>query len=201
MYQFWIGVAIPAAVLFTLAPRVCAASAASEETPDAPPTSSADRAPEVRRWYGWQTFTTDGVAGALFLGAIAADYNSTLFGLSGVSFGLGTPAVHLAHGHWGVAIGSLGMRILGPFVGAAIGASGDVRYQDYAGGGGGDTSGKWTAIGAGIGGLVVSTIDGALLAYDRESPRPARNQLLLANSLPQVVVLRHGIGLGYSGQF
>jgi hypothetical protein len=62
-------------------------------------------------------------------------------------------------------------------------------------------SGKWTAVGAGIGGLVVSVIDGALLAYEAQSPPPPRNQLLMAVPLPQLVVLRHGIGLGYAGRF
>jgi len=197
-----IGVAVCGAVSIGLTSGVCWATPATQEPLSVPPTEAANSASDARRWYGWQTFAADGVAGALFLGAVADDHNVTLFGLSGVSFALGAPTLHVVHGRWSVALGSLGLRILGPFVGAVIGAQADVRTcadVDSCG----LSSGKWGTAGAAIGGLVVSAIDGALLAYDAPlaNPAPPRNQLLKLEPLPQLVVLRHGIGLGYSGQF
>ena len=198
----WIAeIALPVACFIASAPRVCAAAPPTEERPDESSATPAPPPREAPRWYGWQTFAVDSVAGAIFLGAIADDHNSLLFGLSGVTFSLGAPAIHVAHGRWGVAVGSLGMRMLGPFVGTMIGSGADVRASAN-GDAGSDTHGKWSVIGAGIGGLVVSVIDGVILAYDQPlSSSPPRNQALRADSLPQLIVLRHGIALGYAGQF
>jgi len=189
------------AQLVALWPSVCLAVPPAEAQAEEPPKAAADSSHKPRRWYGWQTFTADGAAGALFLAAVADNHSTTLFGLSGVTFGLGAPTIHLAHGHWDFALASLGLRILGPFVGTAIGAQSDIRMSEDATGNA--PSSKWAITGAAIGGLVVSAIDGALIAYDTKeaSPAPPKNQLLEAVSLPRVVVLQHGIGLGYSGQF
>ena len=184
-----IGVGVLCAVcVITLVPGVCAAA-----PPDA---GSANTQQTTRRWYGWQTLSADTVAGGLFLAAAAHDHDTTLFGLSGVTFGLGAPAIHLAHGNWDIALGSLGLRTLGPFLGAVIGAASDVRVRDDANGRDGSSS-KWTIVGAGIGGLVVSAIDGSFLAYDtRVSSSPSQ-----AKYFPQLLVLRQGLGVGLSGQF
>ncbi|HKO51030.1 MAG TPA: hypothetical protein VJV79_25150 [Polyangiaceae bacterium] len=192
-----IGVAVSCAALTALAPRVCSATPPAENTAS---DSALPRANVARRWYGWQTFAADGAAGAFFLAAVADDHNTTLFGLSGLTFALAAPTLHLANGHWDFALGSLGLRILGPFLGAAIGAQSDVRVSEDATGVA--SSNKWGVAGAGIGGLVVSAIDGLLIAYDTKgsAPVPPRKQLLRLE-LPQLLLLRHGIGLGYSGQF
>ncbi len=192
-----IRVAVPCAVFIGLAPDVCPAAPAAEE----PPATAANPAHGARRWYGWQTFAADGVAGTVFLAAVADDHNSTLFALSGLSFGLGAPAIHLSHGNWQVALGSLGLRVAGPFVGALIGSQSDIRVSEDATST--DRSSKWGVAGAAIGGLVASAIDGLLLSYDTRvsSPAPPHNQLLRADSFPQLVVLRQGVGLEYSGQF
>jgi hypothetical protein len=136
------------------------------------------------------------------LGGVADDYNTTLFVFSGLTFALGGPTIHAAHGRWGVAVGSLGLRILGPFLGAIVGAQADIRTSTDAAGGEASHD-KWGPAGAAIGGLVASAIDGALIAYDTRpsSPVPPRNQLFRLESLPQIVVLKHGVALGYSGQF
>lgn len=192
---------IGSALLVALAPSVCLAAPPAEEQVEEPPKVAADSSNKPRRWYGWQTFAADGAAGALFLAAVADNHSTTLFALSGVTFGLGAPSIHLAHGHWDFALGSLGLRILGPFLGAVIGAQSDIRVSDDATGVA--SSNKWGITGAAIGGLVVSAIDGVLIAYDTKAspPAPPHDQLLRLQSLPQLVVLRHGVGLGYSGQF
>ncbi|HET7538658.1 MAG TPA: hypothetical protein VFK05_02265 [Polyangiaceae bacterium] len=195
-----VGIAIPLACLMALGPRVGSAAPPTEEPAPKLPATSAAPPRETWRWYGWQTLAADGVAGAIFLVAYADDHNPALFGLSGVSFALGAPAIHVAHGRWAVAMGSLGLRILGPCVGAVIGAGADVRAsQDAAGGG--DTHGKWTAVGAGLGGVVVSAIDAAILAHDPHWSRPPPPSERALSPLPQLLVLRQGIGLTYSGQF
>ncbi len=198
MERCWV---IGVALFVALAPSVCLAVPPAEEQAEEPPKASANSAHQPRRWYGWQTFAADGAAGAFFLAAVADDHNTTLFGVSGVSFGLGAPAIHLAHGHWDFALGSLGLRILGPFLGAVIGAQSDIRVSEDATGA--TSSNKWGITGAAIGGLVVSAIDGVLIAYDTPVSDTARphEPLLGAESLPQLVLLRNGIGLGYSGRF
>lgn len=202
MKRGWlVGVATLYGLLVVAVPRVCAAappvSARSDDAPD-----SATPPSRLERWYGWQTLTADGVAGALFLGAVADDHNTALFGFSGLTFAVGGPAIHVAHGRWGVALGSFGMRLLGPFVGAVIGAQADVKTS-VDGGPSNDTHGKWGPVGGAIGGLLVSVIDGAFIAYDRPVSNPAqpRGQLLPATPMPQLLVLQHGVGIGYSGQF
>ena len=93
------------------------------------------------------------------------------------------------------AMGSLGLRLLGPFVGGVIGAGADVRASEHTA----DSHGKWAVLGVGLGGLVVSAIDGAILGWEIKASSPPRTQALLA--LPDLVLLRNGMALGYSGQF
>jgi hypothetical protein len=189
------------ALFVALAPSVCSAAPPTAEQPGDPAATTTKPPLLVRRWYGWQTFAADGAAGALFLTGVADDHNVTLFALSGTTFGFGAPAIHVAHGNWEVALASIGVRIAGPLTGILIGSQSDIRASEDATSS--DASSKWAIAGAGIGGLVASAIDGLLLAYDTrlESPAPARNQLLRAELLPQVTVLKRGVFLGYSGQF
>jgi hypothetical protein len=204
-------VAVSAALIFGLSPVVCSAASpaqvaspvqSAQEEAAATPANEANVLPIVRRWYGWQTFAVDGVAAGLFVGAVADQHNTALFGVSAITFGFGAPAIHVAHGHWDLALGSLGLRIIGPLLGAALGSQFDVHTSND-GPGAADSSSKWTAAGVAIGGLVASVTDGLALAYDAQIPtsvRP-RNQLLRAEPFPQLMVLRHGAGLGYSGRF
>jgi hypothetical protein len=189
-------------VFVAIFPRVCAATPPTEEQLAEPPKADSSAPRATRRWYGLQTFSTDAAAGAMFLGAIAANHNDALFGLSALTFGVGAPAIHVAHGNWEVSLASVGLRTFSLLCGTLIGGS----YDDH---GVDDTtasnqpSDKWMLVGAGIGGLLASATDGLLLAYDTRVPKPPpeRNQLLSVNPFPQVVVLRRGAGLGYSGQF
>src|SRR4051812_38017195 len=156
--------------VLSVAPLPCHAQAAPSE---------ASGHPQARRWYGWQTFTTDGVAAGLFVGAAAADQNTSLYGSSALVFGLGAPMVHLAHGHWEYALCSLGLRVAMPLFGAIIGGASDVKSHDD-GAAGGDSA-KWATVGVAVGGVAASLIDGFALAYDQEpapTAKPERNQLL-----------------------
>jgi len=197
-----IGSALFWALLLSLAPDVCAAAPPAAEQLGDPPAAQSSASLTTRHWYGWQTFAADGAASALFLSAVADDHNSTLFTLSGLTFGLGAPAIHVSHGNWELALASLGLRFAGPFVGAMIGSQSDSRASEAATSA--DRSSKWAITGVGIGGLVASAIDGLLLSYDTRAPSPSaktRQQLLGAVSLPQLTVLERGVFLGYSGHF
>jgi hypothetical protein len=200
--RWGIGVAVCCAVFVGLVPAVCSAAPPRGEQANEPPAADSGPSRNARRWYGWQTLSVDGVAGALFLGAAAADHNTTLFGFSAVTFGFGAPALHMAHGNWELSLASVGLRIFAPFAGALVGSTKDVHWVEDAAGGH-DSSNKWTIVGAGIGGLVAAAVDGLLFAYDTRVPStpPPRNQLLRADSFPQLLLLRRGVGLGYSGQF
>jgi hypothetical protein len=91
-----------------------------------PPRWIAER-PRETRWYGYQTLITDGVALGLFAGAMATlrlciswssnhtsscdNHTSEMLGVSSFAvYGFGAPIVHGAHGNWGKAGISLGMR-------------------------------------------------------------------------------------------
>ena len=178
-----IGSALFWALLLSLAPDVCAAAPPAAEQLGDPPAAQSSAPLTTRHWYGWQTFAADGAASALFLSAVADDHNSTLFTLSGLTFGLGAPAIHVSHGNWELALASLGLRFAGPFVGAMIGSQSDSRASEAATSA--DRSSKWAITGVGIGGLVASAIDGLLLSYDTRAPSPSAKtrQQLLAGSV------------------
>ena len=188
-------------VFVWLSPNVCNAAPPTDEQLAEPPEVDSSTPRVGRRWYGSQTLATDAAAGALFLGAIAANRNAPLFTLSGLTFAAGAPAIHVAHGNWELSLASVGVRAFSTFCGAMIGFSADDHGVRDASGN--TSSDKWTLVGVGIGGLLASATDGLLFAYDTRAPKPTppHNQLLRAAPLPQLVVLRHGVALGYSGQF
>ena len=200
MQRAWvIGVGLFGAVWVGVSPRVCvAAPPTGEQLAEAP---QADSPRVTRRWYGWQTLSTDAAAGALFLAAIAADHNAPLYGASAVTFSVGAPAIHIAHGNWQRSLASFALHVFTPMCGAVIGggttapaASTADDSQDPA---------RRILMGVGIGGLLASAVDGLFLAYETRAPQPppAGNQLVRLDPLPQLMVLRQGVALGYSGQF
>lgn len=166
---------------------------AQEPAPD-PPVSA-------RRWYGWQTFTTDGIAGGLFVGAVAADRNTALYGSSAVVFGLGAPLVHLAHGHWEYALCSVGLRVALPLLGAVIAAPADVKSSDD-GAASGAASAKWTTVGVALSGVAASLFDGFVLAYDQAlvtRAQPESDRGLSLSPYPSLRLLPRGALFGVSG--
>ncbi len=96
-----------------LAPRGPAASA------EHPPVDAGSDYRPRRRWYGWQTLIVDG-ASTLALVAIASrsDTDSDDAWLTGlaVAYSAAPPIIHLAHGHPGKALLSLGIRAVGPLL-------------------------------------------------------------------------------------
>jgi hypothetical protein len=94
--------------------------------------------PLETRWYGYQTVITDVAALGMFVGAASTfrlcislsstsrpcdNTTSETLALAGLTtYGLGGPIVHGAHGHWGKAGMSFGMRAA-PFLLAALSAT------------------------------------------------------------------------------
>jgi hypothetical protein len=84
-----------------------------------------------RRWYGWQLLISDAAGVALLVTSFSEHIQESpasgpLVGASLGILALGGPAIHLAHGRWQAALGSLGLRVgsavLGALVGAALGS-------------------------------------------------------------------------------
>lgn len=185
--------------------KLCSAQSAPRS---ATPASEADDAPSrapTRRWYGWQTLSADGVAAAFFVGAVATDHNAALFGCSALTFLAAGPVVHGAHGQWGAAVGSAGLRIAAPFLGAVIGNQYDAHQDtgfDDSNGRSNNSSTKWTTTGLAIGALAASAFDGLLWAYE---PPPAPKAALSPtpspriDALPTLLVTGHGASLQVSG--
>jgi hypothetical protein len=99
---------------------VVASPAAAESTPS-PPTESV--------WYGWQTLVSDGISLELAVIGAAASSGAPRYALVGAGaagFVLGPPVIHLAHGHWDKALGSLALRALP----AILLARGFTTYSD-----------------------------------------------------------------------
>jgi len=72
-----------------------------------------------RRWYGWQTLIVDGVATTALIAVAARNSSESpdawLTGIA-VTYAVVPPVIHLAHGHPGKAILSLGIRSIGPLL-------------------------------------------------------------------------------------
>ena len=87
-----------------------------------PPEPGADgvsRAVPARRWYGWQTLLADAVP-AFGLTILASQRNTdskdTVLDFCAVTYVVGAPIVHLAHGQGGKAALSLLIRAAGPLL-------------------------------------------------------------------------------------
>lgn len=130
-----------------------------------------------RPWYGWQTLTTDGVAvGAMVSIGLVRDWGvAGALGLVGTSsYLLGAPIIHAAHGRWGAAFGSLGLRTVPILLSVGIASCGLAHPF-------GEVSGAC----AGLIPLAVLTtlapivLDPALLAYD-DPPDPRGAVVMIA---------------------
>ncbi len=153
-----------------------------------PPDDSGE--PE-RRWYGWQTLLVD----ALSIGfAVATAGRGGELGLGVYVFG--APVVHAAHGHPGKALGSFGLRLGAPFVGAFIGSSG----ADCSGPDREDFCGLGEALeGALIGASFAIAVDAIVIANeDVEKKPPTERGVQLS---PSVSVTRDRRMLLLGGSF
>jgi hypothetical protein len=175
--------------------------APSRTSDDAPPPA------EARVWYGWQTLASDGAAGGLFLAAVADHGKTALYGVSGITYVLGAPIVHLAHGQWEMSLASLGVRTVTPLLGAAIGNHYDnCQAASVTGSSRGACSSKWEVTGVAVGGLAAALLDGLLLAYEPSRRTSASDGYHATAPLdrirwPSVTPLQNGVLLGWSTNF
>jgi hypothetical protein len=77
------------------------------------------------RWYGWQILIADGLSIAAFASGVSGERGEggELAVLGVVSYALVPGAIHGAHGRAGAALGSVGLRLGGPLIGAWLGSS------------------------------------------------------------------------------
>jgi hypothetical protein len=135
-----------------------------------------ERRHDQHHWYGWQSLIID--SAALGAGIIAfersheVDRDERFANVVAFPYLIGfliSPWVHAFHGRWGVALGSLGMRLLLPGVGAVAGLMG---YCAATGGVGGciPDGALYGLLG---GTLITEAIDIGLLAQERVEPADA----------------------------
>jgi hypothetical protein len=184
---------------------VCAAQGEPGQVSPARINTEPDDAPAAaKNWYGWQTFVNDGVAAGLFLSGVEAHNNTTLLGVSGLTFVVGGPVVHLTHGQWEMAFVSVWVRALAPFFGAVLGSRGDssVCSSDSSCA---NNSTKWTNTGIAIGGVAASVLDGLVLANDTRRTTPATPSpsphWSNVGAFPRLIVVPHGAAIGLAGAF
>jgi len=123
--------------------------------------SSPARAEE--KWYGYQVAAPDAVGwGFVLVGAGSETWGAVALGVGGIV--LGGPIVHAAHGHWGRAGASLGLRIGAPLVGATLG--GGLGLAASSGGKDALDAIVTAIIGAGVGYVAAAAIDIIYLARE-----------------------------------
>jgi hypothetical protein len=150
-----------------------------------------------RRWYGWQTLTTDAAAIALLVGTFAVTESddtsiigplpTTTYTLGVLSYALGGPIIHFAHKNPGRGFGSFALRVLVPI--AVIALSAGIACQ-----GGGDFCGLIAVPFGGAAIISAIVVDAAVFAYDEVPVDSAGNQTF--RLLPVVGLTRHGGSLG-----
>jgi hypothetical protein len=203
----------PFLLLFSAAAIVLAVEVparADDSAPTDPPP------PAVTQWYGWQTMLTDGLSvGLLSAGAVSdntgAQWPLGIAGLTGFTFA--APAVHAAHGRWGLAAADLGLRVaaltLGAFVGGEVGsatvppspcdrlpgASGCITPFLY----GMDQTVSGALVGAALGGLVASAIDATVLSREKVLPKEGTGTGFSWS--PSLAPMKDGIAAGVTGRF
>lgn len=202
---------VPVLLVALLAPRLARADEGTEgdavpvepapaAMPPAPavvpptPTRKAEKADATRdRWYGWQVLVVDGVSLLVATPALPP------LGVAG--YVLGAPIVHAAHGSWGTAAGSVGLRVGLPLLGAFVGSEGLDRgsCRELCVGG---------VIGAGAGILTAIALDAAALSWetvpvtkqdrDEARARPARSFAVSPGIAPR---REGGVDVGVTGVF
>ena len=177
----------------------CLAQIAPTEAP-APITDATER-PKLE-WYGWQTLAVDGAATGLFLSATADRGSTVLYGLSGVTYAIGAPSIHLGHGQWEMSIASLGVRVVTPLLGAAVGSYYDnCQTASVTTGPRSACSSKWETTGIAIGGLIAAVVDGLVFAYQpaRQTGASARHAVSAPFSAgPSATLMPKGVMLGWT---
>ena len=142
----------------------------------APPSAHADRRnslgyPEARthsRWYGWQTLVSDGISFVAMptLAASASKTDGASASFTALAVGgyfLAPPIVHFAHGRAGAGLGSLGLRVAMPFLGAVVGGEAMRKGSCHELCGFNDG----TLLGGALGVIGAVAIDATVLSYEQ----------------------------------
>lgn len=142
---------------------------------------------EERAWYGWQTAGLDAVSViGLEVGAHASTGGQTPMLLGAGLFLLGGPITHLAHGRYGAAAASLGLRVLGPLIGFGLGRMGSNGADPLI-------------LGTTIGVIGAATLDAVLLGWETTPAPRARGAASATGTwsiAPWVDRTRAGVAVG-----
>jgi hypothetical protein len=157
----------PATSTTRTTPAPTADPSAAKTVPSAAAPSVADftksphsSAPKTR-WYGWQIIPIDAAALGVIAVALALGEDAVpapaVIALG--AYAVGGPIVHLVHGRPLIALGSFGLRVGMPAVGALVGSAGENCKDDKC------TGGWPTAVGGLVGAITAMSLDAALLAH------------------------------------
>lgn len=140
-----------------------------------------------RRWYGWQTLLLDGVTIGAIATGVATDNPSVAYAAF-AGYVLSGPIVHGAHGRWGIAAASGGMRLLTPvtFLGLTVSPgegypAGTVEYRR-------------TMIALGF--AIPVIVDATLLCWEKPSEPDSDSSVHVSSSVD-----RDGAMVSVSGAF
>lgn len=148
-------------------------------------------------WYGWQVLIADVATVGLTVTAANTDASDVLIPAAFGNYLLAAPVIHAAHGNWGRAGLSLGVRTVIPV------ATGGIFYAasrcDPPSTSNPDADPGWcfdgvaAAFGAVLGAVVASAVDSSAIAWKRQQPAPT--------IAPTLGVTKTAAWLGVAGQF
>jgi hypothetical protein len=200
----------------------------AQPPPERPPTQPVPKKParEEKEWYGWQTLLADVAAAGLMAGG-EISHTTSIFDVGYGTFLLAPPVVHVVHGNAGPAFGSVGLRLVGPWICAFLGIVGGAFVLAGQSGDNGNSSTTDTIFGIGkgwstpiavgfdiglVGGYALAVgIDAFLIAYEkvddneygtleRKRPSPTREAKWFTWS-PTTSLAAHGGTVGVGGTF
>jgi hypothetical protein len=155
--------------------------------------------------YAVETLVADGVSVATIAAGVAVgnDAGSAVSAIGIAGYAIATPIIHGIHGSWGRAGGSLAMRVIGIPVATLVGMLGGFATcpkgpTDEAGaamGHGIACGAVGGLVGAGIGALIVTSIDASMLAKE-EVRKPSGVSLT-----PTFDASSRGASVGVGGTF
>jgi hypothetical protein len=115
------------------------------------------------RWYGYQSLLCEAAAAAQFLSGVALDAGP-LYVTGGITYLGCTPIIHLLHAQYSYSGLSMGLRIVGPGLGAimgfGIGSAFPTRTNETA------PTETGALIGGAVGAAAIMAVDSLLLAYE-----------------------------------
>lgn len=183
MVRFRRCLGVLAATACTLGSTVAFAEPFHEDPPHDAVT--AESSPE--RWYGWQTLSVDALPAGLFAFALLTegDTSTTLWAGGGLAFALGAPTVHVLHERPLVGLGSFGLRVGLPFVGALIGSAFvDLNPEpDLPGVEHEPDDGTPIILGGLVGAATATALDAAFLGYEPAPSRAAKSDGVAASNV------------------